>query len=71
MEGEWLNFQFLTPYSPDEKYPDRLTVKLDDYKKDEPKQVASAPVALEEDVPFWRCIGVSKAPLIHPYYRNT
>jgi len=52
MEGEWLNFQFLTPYSPDEKYPDRLTVKLDDYKKDEPKQVASEPVALEEDVPF-------------------
>jgi hypothetical protein len=52
MEGEWLNFQFLTPYSPDEKYPDRLTVKIDDYKKDEPKQVASAPVDVEEDIPF-------------------
>jgi|GEM_PF-3135014 hypothetical protein len=60
MEGEWINFQILTPYSPDEKYPDRLTVKIDEYKKDEPKQidkllvltVASAPVDVEEDIPF-------------------
>jgi hypothetical protein len=52
MEGEWINFQFLEPYSPDDKYPDRLTVKINDWQPDQPKQVASAPVDVEEDIPF-------------------
>ena len=51
MDGEWVNFQFLTPYNEDPAKPDKLVVKKNDWKPDASKQ-APKPVEDLEDIPF-------------------
>jgi hypothetical protein len=52
MDGEWVNFQFLTPYNEDPAKPDKLVVKKNDWKPDAPKQAPSKPAEDLEDIPF-------------------
>ena len=52
MDGEWVNFQFLTPYNEDPAKPDKLVVKKNDWKPDTPKQAPSKPAEDLEDIPF-------------------
>jgi len=52
MDGEWVNFQFLTPYNEDPAKPDKLVVKINDWKPDAPKQAPSKPAEDLEDIPF-------------------
>jgi hypothetical protein len=54
MDGEWVNFQINTPYKEDPKYPDRLTVKINDWKPTETKSAPEhAPRVNEfEEMPF-------------------
>lgn len=51
MDGEWINFQINTPFSEDPSKPDKLVIKLNDYKPDASKQ-APKPVEDLEDIPF-------------------
>ena len=51
MDGEWINFQINTPFNEDPSKPDKLVIKLNDYKPDASKQ-APKPVEDLEDIPF-------------------
>ena len=52
MDGEWINFQINTPFSEDPDKPDKLVIKLNDYKPNESKQAPSKPAEDLEDIPF-------------------
>ena len=54
MDGEWINFQINTPYKADPKYPDRLTIKINDWKPDNAKPAPGKEPSFEygEEMPF-------------------
>tara|TARA_R110000787_G_scaffold35625_1_gene91335 strand:- start:819 stop:1100 length:282 start_codon:yes stop_codon:yes gene_type:complete len=56
MDGEWINFQINKPYTEDPAHPERLTIKINDWKPDNAKPApVSEPVkeeSFDEDVPF-------------------
>ena len=41
-----------TPYKEDPKHPDRLTIKLNDWKPDNAKPAPAKEESLEEEMPF-------------------